>query len=265
MFEHGADQAAGLRAGAHRPGPSMMPVASPAQPASAYEMLCHLASQLKRAGRLPVILDGTATESTRRDNDGSHMGLQHVLTDPALCGLGHPADGHEWLVMPAATGLRTLHQTALAAGGSVALSRLLTPFDPGALLLVFAHAHDIAPLLNGLDARVMVPVLAQPQSVIDAYGAIKLLHLAGATPVLAPLPDAPRESPVEQVVATVGDCARQHLGRELERWQERHWSTHVQEMAMGRPQRVDTFHGLRDPRFAGPGLSLSDTVPSLWS
>ena len=85
------------------------------------------------------------------------------------------------------------------------------------------------------------------------------------TPVLAPLPDAPRESPVEQVVATVGDCARQHLGRELERWQERHWSTHVQEMAMGRPQRVDTFHGLRDPRFAGPGLSLSDTVPSLWS
>jgi hypothetical protein len=71
VFEIGTDQAAGLRTASQRHGPSMMPIASPAQPARAYELLCHLAIQLKAMGRLPVIIDGTASESgDRRDNDG---------------------------------------------------------------------------------------------------------------------------------------------------------------------------------------------------
>ena len=266
MFEIGTDQAAGLRTTSQRHGPSMMPIASPAQPARAYELLCHLAIQLKAMGRLPVIIDGTASEAgDRRDNDGSHLGLQHALTDPSISGLGHPSDGHEWLVMPGALGLRTLQQTALAAGGTVALSRLLSPFAPGSLLLVFAPAHELSPLTSGLSPRVLVPVLPWPQASIDAYGAVKLLHMAGAVPVLAPMGGEPGESPIAQVVDGVTDCAQRHLGLSLERWSEPVWATGVQECALGRPQRLDTFHGLRDPRFAGPGLPINGVVPSLWS
>lgn len=266
MFEIGVDQAAGLRTAAQRHGPSMMPVASPAQPARAYELLCHLAMQLKALGRLPVIIDGTASEAAgRRDNDGSHLGLQHALTDGSISGLGHPADGHEWLVMPGALGLRTLRQTALAAGGAVALSRLLSPFAPGSLLLVFAPAHDISPLTNGLSPRVLVPVLPWPQASIDAYGAVKLLHMAGAIPVLAPMDGDATDLPVGPVVQGVTDCAQRHLGLSLERWSAPVWATGVQECALGQPQRLDTFHGLRDLRFAGPGLPFTGVVPSLWS
>jgi hypothetical protein len=265
MFEPGTDQAAGLRAGVHRHGPVVMPVASPAQPARAYELLCQLAMSLRAAGRLPVIVDGTAAEAApRHGHDGSHLGLQHALTDPSISGLGHAGDGHEWLVMPAAQGLHTLRQTALAAGGAVALSRLLSPFDPGTVLLMFALPHALAPLLNGLNARVMVPVLAQPQAGIDAYGAVKLLHLAGLSPVLAPMLTSTAELPLEPVVASVCDCAERHLGLTLERWAEPVWATAVQEHAQRRPQRMDVFHGLRDPRFVGSGTGLS-AVPSLWS
>jgi hypothetical protein len=265
MFEAGVDQAAGLRAGPMRQGPAMLAVASPAQPACAYELLCHLSAQLKAQGRLPVILDGTAAEAAgRRSGDGSHLGLLHALNDPAISGLGRPSDGHEWLVMPAAQGLKALQQTALAAGGAVALSRLLSPFASGSLLLFFAPAHELSPLFSGLNARVMVPVLPQPQAVIDAYGAVKLLHMAGVRPVLAPLAEAGAAAALEPLLANVADCAQRHLGLDLELWSEPLWAACAQEHALTRPQRPDTFHGLRDARFAA-GTSLAGVMPSLWS
>lgn len=267
MFETTHDQAAGLRAGlTSRHGPAVMAVASPAQPARAYEMLCRLATQLLHAGQMPVILDGTSSEAPGRDGrDGSHLGLMHALTDAAVSGIGQPADGHEWLVMPSAQGLHALQQTALTAGGAVALSRLLSPFAQGTMLLLFAPPHELSPIAGALSARVMVPVLAWPQASIDAYGALKLLHMAGAVPVLAPLDeDEPQES-LQSVLQTVAECAQRHLGVEAERWNERVWASCVMECASGRPQRVDTSHGLRDPRLVAPGSAFSGVVPQLWS
>ncbi|OPF62498.1 hypothetical protein [Hydrogenophaga sp. H7] len=266
MFEAGLDQAAGLRAHTLRQGPALLAVASPAQPALAYELLCHLSAQLRAQGRLPVILDGTATETAeRRSGDGSHLGLLHALNDPAISGLGHPADGHEWLVMPAAQGLRALQRTALTAGGTVALSRLLAPFTSGTLLLFFAPAHELSPLCSDLQARVVVPVLPHPQAAIDAYGAVKLLHMAGARPVLAPMASADPGQAPDTLLATVCDCADRHLGLDLERWSEPVWAACAQEHALTRPQRLDTFHGLRDNRFAATGPSPVGAMPSLWS
>lgn len=266
MFEAGTDQAAGLRAGPMRHSPAMLGVASPAQPARAYELLCHLSAQLKAQGRLPVILDGTTAEASgRRHGDGSHPGLLHALLDPAISGLGRPSDGHEWLVMPAAEGLRALQQTALAAGGTVALSRLLSPFASGSLLLFFAPAHELSPLFGELDARVVVPVLPHPQAAIDTYGAVKLLHMAGVRPVLAPMADAGAGQALEPLLANVTDCAQRHLGLDLERWSEPVWAACAQEHALTRPQRLDTFHGLRDGRYAASGSSLAGAMPSLWS
>jgi hypothetical protein len=164
MFDIGFDQAAGLRGNAVPAiGPSLMPVASPAQPARAYEMLCTLAAHLTALGRAVVIVDGTATEATaRRSNDGSHLGLQHALNDPSIAGLDRPVDHAEWLVMPGALGLQTLQQTSQAAGAAVAVARLLSPFAPGALVLLFAPAFVLGQLLGGLPAHALVPVLNQP-------------------------------------------------------------------------------------------------------
>ncbi len=188
MFDVGHDQAAGLRAEPPSAGAALMPVASPAQPARAYEWLCTLAAHLTSMGREVVILDGSSPEaSARHERNGSHLGLLHTLQDPSIAGLGSAPDGHEWLVMPGANGLQHLQQTASAAGAGVALSRLLSPFSTDALVLLFATAPVLGGLLAGLNARALVPVLPQTQATLDAYGALKQLHQAGLTPVLAPL------------------------------------------------------------------------------
>lgn len=246
MFEHGFDQAAGLRGESRSGGASVLPVASPAQPARGYEWLCTLASSLDAQGRTVVIVDGTATESHGFQREtGSPPGLLNALQDPSVGHLEHPAAGADWLVMPAARGLQALQETAHAAGAAVALSRLLAPFAPGVMVLLFAPAFGLASVLPGLNARALVPVLDQPQATIDAYGAVKLLHSAGLMPVLAPLAAAGAPA-LQPQVATVTDCAARHLGLKLESWPVHTWGHRAQACAITALAETDThgYHGL---------------------
>ncbi len=237
MFEAGLDQAAGLRGHATRGGPVLIPVASPAQPGRAYELLCALAAHLSDQGHAVVILDGTATESERRHSrDGSHLGLLHALQDPSVSGLARPADDADWLVMPAALGVQALAQTVRAGGAAVALSRLLSPFSGGAVLLLFAPAPALAELLEGLPARPLVPLLNQPQATIDAYSALKHLFMAGLAPVLMhqDMGGAVAEQSMQKTMATVQDCALRHLGQTVEAWPCSRWGSRVLEIALHR-------------------------------
>lgn len=258
MFEFGWDQAAGLRSETPPNAPAMMPVASTAQPARAYELLCTLATHLGALGHQAVIIDGTASESTpRRGNDGGHLGLQHVLQDPSIAGLGRAPEGAEWLVMPGAHGLQTLQLTARAAGASVALARLLVPFSPGTLVLLYAPAMQLASLMAGSQARALVPVLPHAQASIDAYGSLKLLHGAGLSPVLAPLDHdlEPAQAPLQQVVQAVTDCARRHLGYAVDTWPLENWAKRVQASAQVMPvtEHLHTHEGQRGQRHTAPG------------
>jgi len=262
MFEPGFDQAAGLRGEPPVNGPVLVPVASPAQPARAYEWLCTLAAALTAEGRAVVIVDGTATEATSRHrHDGAHLGLMRVLQDPSIAHLEHPLDGADWLVMPGAAGLQALQETAQAAGSQVALSRLLTPFASGAVVLLFAPAFSLAGLLHGLGERALVPVIEQPQSSIDAYGAVKLLDSAGLAPVLAPLAQGANAAALQTVVHTVIDTAQRHLGLSLDSWPVASWALRAQESAIERPRptHAQGYHGLV------PGALRAGAAPSLWS
>jgi len=236
MFEIGHDQAAGLRATPlPPPGVRVVPVSSLSQPAQAYELLCTLAAHLTALHETVVIVDGSAAESSGRSpQPGSHLGLLHALQDPGISGLEHAPHGSEWLVMPGALGLEALAQTAQLAGPEVALSRLAAPFAPGVCVLVFAPAHLLAAVFGGLDARALVPVLDQAQTTLDAYSALKLLHLGGVAPVLAPLPDRMGQGsvPLQQAVDTVVGCAQRHLGLVLDVWPQASWGPRAQACAL---------------------------------
>ncbi len=236
MFEVGHDQAAGLRASATGNGPALMPVAAPAQPARAYEWLCSLAAHMTSMGREVVIADGSAAEATTaRERQGSHLGLQHILQDGSIAGLGAAPEGHEWLVMPAAHGLQTLQRTASNAGAEVALDRLLTPFSVDALVLLFAPAATLGALFSGLKARALVPVLPQTQATLDAYAALKQLHLDSLTPVLAPFdPLDAAAHKVQPVIDSVAECAERHLGLPVQVWPTHTWGLRVLDSALTR-------------------------------
>jgi hypothetical protein len=257
MFEHGFDQAAGLRGESRSGGPSLLPVASPAQPARGHEWLYMLAGCLANQGRSVVIVDGTANESHSAQRDtGSHLGLLRALQDPSVGHLEHPNDMADWLVMPGARGLQALQETARAAGAPVALSRLLAPFAPGVMVLLFAPAFALASLLPGLNARAMVPVIDQPQASIDAYGAVKLLHGAGLAPVLAPLAAGGAQA-LQPLVTSVTDCAAKHLGLKLESWPAHTWGHRAQASAIT-PMADAGLHGYH-------GLARVAPTTPLWS
>ena len=267
MFEPGFDQAAGLRAEVPTGSAALVPVASPAQPARAYEWLCTLAGALAAQGRAVVVVDATAHESTtsRETRDGSHLGLLRALQDPSIANLERSADGADWLVMPGAQGMLTLRETAHAAGPQAAVARLLAPFASGVLVLLFAPAFDLAGLLPGLGARTLVPVIEQPQSSIDAYGAVKLLHTAGLAPVLAPLASG-APAALQLVVNTVADTAQRHLGLALDTWPAASWARRVQAGAIERTRKTHTdnngYHGLVP---GGWQAGRSSATQPLWS
>ena len=232
MFDLGQDQAAGLRlaAQARDGGPALMPLASTAQPAHGFDWLCALATDLHEAGQRVLVLDACAPE--RGGDSREEGGLSHALADSGVSQLGArsggpaDADADAWTVMPAAHGLQSLLQTAAVAGADAALSRLFAPFASGVLLLLHAPASALAGLLAGVPARVLVPVVAQPQASIDAYGALKWLHGAGLQPVLAPFHAAP------QVLNNVVDCAHRHLHRKVPVWARPAWGQRVADAAL---------------------------------
>lgn len=243
MFERNTHQAAGLNAGPLYASASLVPVVSPSQPARAYDTLYQLAAQLDGQGQTPVILDASANESHGpQRHAGQSLGLLHALADPGIPRLGQPGQGMDWLVMPAAEGLRSLQVTARAGGARVAVSRLLAPFDSKTSVMLFAPASEIAALLAGVDNPVIVPVLAHPQAGIDAYAAFKLLQQAGLHPVLAPLADpqlSAQAGTVNQVVRSVADCAWRHLGVRAEIWPVRRWGELAREGAITRTLSYD--------------------------
>lgn len=246
MFERGAHQAAGLQAAPLHASASLVPVACPAQPARAYDALYWLACQIDGTGLVPLILDATANEGAHGRHPGRPAGLVHALADPTVVQAGRAVRGMDWQVMPAAQGLRSLQATASAGGARVAVSRLLAPFGPRTAALLYAPATELATLLAGMGETVVVPVLGQAQGSIDAYGALKLLHQSGLKPVLAPLDDpidVRHSNGLGQVVRSVADCARRHLGLEVEVWPAHRWGELAREGAMTRTLSYDMDSG----------------------
>jgi len=250
MFEFGLDQAAGLRLDMQgRDGsPALMPLASPAQPSRGFEWLCRMAMALADAGQRLVVLDGCASER------GDRGGLVHAMADAGVAHLGLDSNASDWPVMPAAHGVQTLVGTARAGGADIALSRLFSPFAPGTLILLYAPAQALAGLLQGVSARVLVPVIDQPQASIDAYGSLKWLHGAGLCPVLAPL-DASA-----QVLGNVVETAHRHLGLRTPVWAQPSWAQRVPDGALVRADAAPFSTQASSDR--GP---VAEAGASLWS
>lgn len=256
MFEIGHHQAAGLRNALLPPlKVHVVPVSSLSHPEQAYELLCTLAAHLTALQETVVIIDGSSSEAKAwGPQPGSQFGLLHALQDPSIAGLEHAPQGSEWLVMPAALGLQALAQTGQLAGSEVALARLVAPFAPGVCLLVFASAPLLAAVFGGLDARALVPVVDQAQGKLDAYSALKWLHLGGVVPVLVPLADRTGQgnAPLQQAVHAVLDCAQRHLGLLPDVWAQTSWGSRALASALtpAASQAVSTQYASEQPQGA---------------
>ncbi|GAA6143270.1 hypothetical protein [Hydrogenophaga sp. 5NK40-0174] len=228
MFDPGVHQALGLQRSKLHEGPLVLCVACPAFAEQGYEILCELAAQINAAGRQAVVLDAHACEAPlHQASPGKRWGLLHALHDSSVVNVERGGSREDWLVLPAQQGIKTLQATARAGGARLAVSRLLAPFGSSVITLLYAPAQHIASLMGGMKATAVVPVVADPQSCLDAYGAVKVLYHAGLSPAL--LPGADKRSGyteselLTRVMSNVGECAQRYLGHQVVAWPEQSW------------------------------------------
>ena len=106
--------------------------------------------------------------------------------------------------------------------------------------------------------------IAWPQASIDAYGALKQLHQAGLTPVLAPLQtDAGADVALQPVVDSVADCAERHLGLPVQVWPTHTWGLRVLDSALTRHHTPTRQPGQRPA--AQDGRRAAAAAQPLWS
>lgn len=217
------DQAHGLLAADMSQPTRLLVVPATAFGGVAHQLLWLLARRLAREGEQVLVLDGMATEAA-----GS--GLQAMLQRPPGASVPWPGDWTQDAVsgvhiMPARLGLMQLGNQAHARTGAHTVQRLVQALPTGVFVLLTGAVELLAVLLQGTAARPLVPLDAQPRGLVEAYNAAKVLLQAGELmPVMVPMAPGrlggsdPGLVPLEPSLQALAQCARTHLGADLQIW-----------------------------------------------
>lgn len=216
------DQAHGLLTRVPVPTTRLLAVPATAHGGVAHQLLWLLARRLAREGEQVLVLDGMASETTG-------TGLSALLAaNPSAPPLWR-ADWTDDVVsgvhiMPARQGLLRLANQAHGQGGDRCVQRLVQAVPDGVFVLLTAPVELLAVLLQATAARPLVPLDAQPRTLVEAYNAAKVLLQAGEVmPVLVPMAPAgrgvsARAAALDAPVQALAQCAHQHLGVDLQIW-----------------------------------------------
>lgn len=225
------DQAHGLLACVSAPSTRLLVVPATAHGGVAHQLLWLLARRLAREGEQVLVVDGMASEA-------AGTGLRALLDTapdtspggPAGAPVPWPGDWTEDVVagvhiLPARRGLLQLANQAHGQPAGGTLRRLAQALPSGVFVLLTAPADLLAVLLQGTAARPLVPLDAQPRSLVEAYNAAKVLLQAGElSPVWVPMASSSRFAggrgldALDAPVAALAQCARTHLGVDVQIW-----------------------------------------------
>ncbi len=212
MLDIGFHQGAGLHSFTPQSELRVLAVASQNNAASALETLWQICAHLQRLGLPVVVLDGTAQET--EDSPGLlHLLLQMPGSHSA--GLHAGAQAHSLAVIPAARGLRHLHQE-VRSPQAPALSRLLPYFRSYGLVVLHAPAATLGPLLAHTATLPLVVMGSGSAGVLASYRCLKQIALdAGLPCMVAALlrsDTASERHRTRSALQTLQACAQRHLG-----------------------------------------------------
>lgn len=221
------DQAQGLQAYAPVASTRVLVVPATAHGGVAHRLLWLLARRLAGQGEQVLVIDGMA-------NEAAGTGLRALLEAPPGAAVPWPGDWTEDAVtgvhiLPGRLGLLQMgqptHRPATGAAADTGLTRLARALPTGVFVLLTAPVEVLAVLLQGSQARPLVPLDGQPRSLVEAYNAAKVLLQAGdLRPVLVPMAGSGRQGDagglqaLEAPVQALAQCARTHLGEDLQIW-----------------------------------------------
>lgn len=204
MLESIAGQGASLRQIAAQGQPRLITLVSQGDQAHEQPLLWQLCQALQSYGYPPVVLDGTSLESAE------HPGLVDLMQHTPWAAIG-ATDDSDWAVMPAAAGLR-----ALAQGGAAPLERLGHLLRGCGVLVLYARAELLIPVLAGSQASPVLAVTPGRHAVVRGYRTLKQFQVqAQLVPTLVSLVTTPLRN-AEQLAKAAGrtlqKCAMTYLG-----------------------------------------------------
>ena len=217
------DQAHGLLTCVPAPCTRLLVVPATAHGGVAHQLLWLLARRLARQGEPVLVIDGMASEPA----GGGLLALLDASGRAVAPWPGGCDDGVTGVhIVPGRLGLLRLGNQAHGRAAGASVQSLAQALPEGAFVLLTAPVEVLAVLLQGTTARPLVPLDAQPRTLVEAYNAAKVLLQAGELrPVLVPMAPAgrfanaqPGLSALDAPVQALAQCARTHLGVDLQIW-----------------------------------------------
>lgn len=208
MLDAFTDQGAGLRQATPAAAVRLIALVSQDEPAHEQPLLWQLCEALHGYGYPPTVLDGTSRESAE------HPGLADLMRHTPWSALGATAHS-DWAVMPAASGLR-----ALAHAERAPLQMLGRLFRQGGVVVLYARAELLIPLLADSAAQPVLAVTPGRSALIQGYRTLKQFRQQGRLlPTLVALAQSSVRN-ADQLARTTGrtlqKCALTYLGCETD-------------------------------------------------
>lgn len=157
-----------------------------------------------------TVLDAGHVESAE------NPGLAQLLEYPYRTGNDNQ-EAAAWNVLPAATGLRSLHP--MADGTSQLTTRLANLFADDGVVIVYGNVDTLLSLLPSTPLQMLMVASSTPESLLLGYRALKRLLGAGHLAPLVIDPSSTAAGPHTKAApgagAALADCAKNFLGHEL--------------------------------------------------
>ncbi len=208
MLERPPNQAAGLMDFAVHQTPKLMAMVSHGDEQAELPLLLRVCAALVGFGYTVTVLDGSVLETA--DNPGLEQLLNFTFATP------QHSEAAGWSILPAGLGLQSLSVAHRHGGPGIADCGSF--FAQESVVIVYASAHSLTPLLKGSQVRPLLAMSAAKTSLLTTYLALKRLLLkARVEPTIVNMVNTLRPEPAGGGTppTSLSDCARYFLNYDV--------------------------------------------------
>jgi hypothetical protein len=207
MLERPHNQAAGLMDFAVPQTPKLMAMVSHGDEHAELPLLLRICAALVGFGYTVTVLDGSVLET--QDNPGLEQLLNFTYSTSGQ------SDTPNWSILPAGLGLQTLSAAHRHGGPNMADCGWFFPHE--SIVIVYANAHSLAPILEGSKVRPLLAMSGAKASLLTSYIALKRLLLkAKVEPTIVNMVNATQQKKAGMTLPTsLSDCAKYFLNYDV--------------------------------------------------
>ncbi|WP_296510463.1 hypothetical protein [Rhodoferax sp.] len=207
MLDRPPNQAAGLMDFAVPHTPKLLAMVSHGDEHAELPLLLRVCGALVTFGYTVTVLDGSVLETA--ENPGLEQLLNFTFASPAA------TESPAWSILPAGLGLQSLAAAHKHGGPGIGDCGSFFPHE--SIVIVYANAHSLTPLVKGSRIRPLLAMSAAKTSLLTTYLALKRLLLkAKVEPTIVNMVDPTKPAKTGTKSPTsLSDCAKYFLNYDI--------------------------------------------------